>query len=59
MYHPVMLHADLPRERLLPVEPARRDERAYEPCYRSEAFAEDLPLAPSPSPVPGGSAGAR
>lgn len=54
---PVMLPTDLlpaglpAGERPRPVEAA-----ASEPCYRSEAFAEDLPAPTAPVPVAAGRA---
>lgn len=52
MYHPVLLNPHLPHEGPAAPERARAPEAAAcEPCYRSEAFAEDLPHASPPSPV--------
>jgi len=43
MAHPMLLQPELLRElSALPGDLRRREDAAVEPCYRSEAFAEDL-----------------
>lgn len=54
MYHPLLLQPDILRDlpALLEDRRPRFSETAAAPCYRSEAFAEDLPGEALPIVVP-------
>lgn len=52
MAHPMLLQPEMLREGpALPDDVRRREDAALAPCYRSEAFAEDLAGTDAAAPV--------